>query len=268
MLLQSAPAREAYPGDIFYLHSKLLERAGKFNVEYGNGSITALPVIQTEAGDITSYIPTNVISITDGQIFTSKSLFNQGQRPAIDIPYSVSRVGSTAQIKSLAKVAGGLKMLVSQYEEAKKMVRLSGQVSEENKTIIDRGRVFTSLLVQPENNTIDNETGALILTLFRKDYLNFFKKIEEVVYIKKLLGAFLENDFLGQKIKQAFATTDMDKLMVEMMIKEIILPFIKHHLIIKYPHLRKDHDFIKIYGQIRDDGRVYEAFKNRIKEVN
>lgn len=268
LLLQSAPAREAYPGDIFYLHSKLLERAGKFNVDFGGGSITALPVIQTEAGDITSYIPTNVISITDGQIFTSKSLFNQGQRPAIDIPYSVSRVGSAAQIKTLSKVAGGLKMLVSQYEEAKKMVRLSGQVSEENKTIIDRGRVFTSLLVQPENDVIDNETGTLILTLFRKDYLNFFKNVEEIIFIKKLLGSFLEQDYLGQKIKAAFAKVDMDKVMIEMMIREIILPFIKHHLVSKYPHLRKDQDFIKVYGQVRDDGRVYNAFKKNIEGVN
>lgn len=266
LLLQSAPAREAYPGDIFYLHSKLLERAGKFNESFGGGSITALPVIQTEAGDITSYIPTNVISITDGQIFTSKSLFNAGQRPAIDIPYSVSRVGSSAQIAPLRKVSGGLKHLVSSYEEAKKMVRLSGSVSEENKTIIDRGRVFASLLVQPENDVIDNQAGTLILTLFRKDYLNFFKEVEEIIFIKKLLALYLDRDYIGQKIKSSFTALDMDKVMVEMMIREIVLPFIKYHLIYNYPNLRKDPDFIATYGQIRDDGRVYEVFKQRLQE--
>jgi len=169
LLMKSAPAREAYPGDIFYLHSKLLERAGKFNQNFGGGSITAIPVVQTEAGDITSYIPTNVISITDGQIFTSKTLFNSGQRPAVDIPYSVSRVGSAAQTKVLSKMAGGMKLQISSYEEAMKMTRLSGTVSEENKETIASGRVLTALLAQPEFDIMRQETGILLLSLYKKD---------------------------------------------------------------------------------------------------
>ena len=117
LLLRRPPGREAYPGDIFYLHSQLLERAARLTKEYGGGSITALPIIETQAGDISAYIPTNVISITDGQIFTMSDLFNLGQRPAVDAGYSVSRVGGTAQIKCMKQVSGTLKLELAQYNE-------------------------------------------------------------------------------------------------------------------------------------------------------
>lgn len=265
LLIKSAPAREAYPGDIFYLHSKLLERAGKFIKEYGGGSITALPIVQTEAGDITSYIPTNVISITDGQIFTSKLLFNQGHRPAIDIPYSVSRVGSTAQTKTLAKVAGGLKLTVSQYEEAKKMARLAGEVTEENRDIIDKGRVLMALLVQPEMDVLDYETGALILTLFKKNYLSFFNDSKEIIFIKQLLNKYLKEDILGKKIRSMISEKSVKPEMFELMNREIVLPMVKYHLVQRYPALKRNEKFIELFQSIRDDGRIFKSIERAMK---
>ncbi|MCP4336415.1 MAG: F0F1 ATP synthase subunit alpha [Mycoplasma sp.] len=263
LLMKSAPAREAYPGDIFYLHSKLLERAGRFNEDFGNGSITALPIVQTEAGDITSYIPTNVISITDGQIFTSKKLFNSGHRPAIDIPYSVSRVGSTAQTKSLSSVSGGLKLTVSQYEEAMKMVRLSGEVSEENADIIESGKVLMALLTQPEADVLDYNTGTLLLFLFKKKYLNFFEKKDEVIYIKNILNKYLLEDFIGKKIREIIIERKIEEENFILILREIILPMIKHYLLKTYSYLRKNEKFYELYKDIRDDGRVLNAITRK-----
>ncbi len=263
LLMKSAPAREAYPGDIFYLHSKLLERAGRFNLDFGNGSITALPIVQTEAGDITSYIPTNVISITDGQIFTSKSLFNSGHRPAIDIPYSVSRVGSTAQTEALAMVSGGLKLKVSQYEEAMKMVRLSGEVSEENAETIDSGKVLMALFNQPELDVLDYHTGALLLLLYKRNYLNFFEKKEEISYIKNIINKYLSEDFLGKKIREIIQFHKVAEEQFNLLLQEIILPMIKYYLITKHSYLRKNDKFYNLYKDIRDDGRVFKSVTRR-----
>lgn len=265
LLMKSAPAREAYPGDIFYLHSKLLERAGKFNNNYGGGSITALPIIQTEAGDITSYIPTNVISITDGQIFTSKTLFNAGHRPAIDIPYSVSRVGSTAQSKALASLSSGLKLQVSQYQEAMKMTRLSGTVSEENKEIISSGKVLTDLLVQPEFDVLEVETGTLILSLFKKGYLNFYQESGEVTFVKQILNDFLAHDYVGQSLKELIQKHSLDGDKFELINTQIILPLLKHHIVLNYPESMKDEQFIKIFNDIRNDGIMYSNLRRKLK---
>ena len=257
LLLKSAPAREAYPGDIFYLHSKLLERAGKFIEEFGAGSITAIPIVQTEAGDITSYIPTNVISITDGQIFTNKQLFNSGHRPAVDIAYSVSRVGSTAQSPSLAAVAGGLKMMVSQYNEAEKMARLSGGATEDSQDILDKGRVLMALFIQPEMDVLDYETGALLLSLFKGGFLNFFNKDEEILHVRNVLNDFMKEDFIGQKLKEVIKTQSVSTKQYDLYIGEIILPLIKFYLIDKYPYLKREEKFIEKYRNVRDDGRVF-----------
>ncbi|XP_023226619.1 ATP synthase subunit alpha, chloroplastic-like [Centruroides sculpturatus] len=258
LLIRSAPAREAYPGDIFYLHSKLLERAGRFNDNFGGGSITALPIVQTEAGDITSYIPTNVISITDGQIFTSKTLFNSGQRPAIDVPFSVSRVGSAAQTKALASVSGGLKLTISQYEETRKLARLTGGAQGQNATILENGRVLTALLIQPELDVLFYETGTLLLTLYKHGYLNFFEATHEIVFIKKLLNTYLENDFLGRHIRKMIATSEVKPAFSELVNREIVLPMLKYFLIMQYPHIRKNDRFVELYRDIRDDGRIYK----------
>ena len=263
LLLKSAPAREAYPGDIFYLHSKLLERAGRFIKDFGGGSITAIPIVQTEAGDITSYIPTNVISITDGQIITNKQLFNAGHRPAVDIAYSVSRVGSTAQTPSLAAVSGGLKLLVSQYNEAEKIARLSDGANEDSQDILDKGRVLLALFIQPEMDVLDYETGALLLSLFRNGYLAFFNENEEILYIRNILNDFMKEDFLGKKLKTVIKTQKVTTKQYKMYINEIILPLIKFFLVEKYSYLKKDEKFIEMFKDVRDDERVFRNLTRR-----
>jgi F-type H+-transporting ATPase subunit alpha len=149
-LLRRPPGREAYPGDVFYLHSRLLERAAKLNDELGAGSLTALPIIETQAGDISAYIPTNVISITDGQIFLETNLFYQGIRPAISVGLSVSRVGGNAQTKAIKKVGGGLKLSLAQFRELAAFSQFSTDLDAETRQRIERGQRLTELLKQPQ----------------------------------------------------------------------------------------------------------------------
>lgn len=148
LLLRRPPGREAYPGDVFYLHSRLLERSAKLSDELGGGSLTALPIIETQAGDISAYIPTNVISITDGQIFLETNLFYQGIRPAISVGLSVSRVGGAAQTKALKAVAGGLKLSLAQFRELAAFAQFSTDLDTETRQTIERGQRLTELLKQ------------------------------------------------------------------------------------------------------------------------
>lgn len=149
LLLRRPPGREAYPGDVFYLHSRLLERAAKLNDEYGNGgSLTALPIIETQAGDISAYIPTNVISITDGQIFLKTDMFNEGVRPSVDSGLSVSRVGSAAQIKAMKQVSGSLKLELAQYHEMESFAKFGSELDASTKEILEHGARLTQLLIQ------------------------------------------------------------------------------------------------------------------------
>ena len=150
LLIRRPPGREAYPGDVFYLHSRLLERAACVSPEFGGGSITALPIVETQAGDVSAYIPTNVISITDGQIFLESDLFNQGFRPAINVGISVSRVGGSAQIKSMKKVAGTLKIDQAQYRELEAFSKFSSDMDAVTAMTLDRGRKNNQLLIQPQ----------------------------------------------------------------------------------------------------------------------
>jgi F-type H+-transporting ATPase subunit alpha len=150
LLLRRPPGREAYPGDVFYLHSRLLERAAKLNDELGGGSLTALPIIETQAGDIAAYIPTNVISITDGQIFLETDLFYQGVRPAISVGFSVSRVGGAAQTKAIKAVGGGLKLSLAQFRELAAFSQFSTDLDPETRQTIERGQRLTELLKQPQ----------------------------------------------------------------------------------------------------------------------
>ena len=150
LLLRRPPGREAYPGDVFYLHSRLLERAAKLNDDLGGGSLTALPIIETQAGDISAYIPTNVISITDGQIFLETALFYQGIRPAISVGLSVSRVGSSAQTKAIKSVGGGLKLSLAQFRELAAFSQFSTDLDPETRHIIERGQRLTEILKQPQ----------------------------------------------------------------------------------------------------------------------
>jgi proton translocating ATP synthase F1 alpha subunit len=150
LLLRRPPGREAYPGDVFYLHSRLLERAAKLSDKLGGGSLTALPIIETQAGDIAAYIPTNVISITDGQIFLETSLFYQGVRPAISVGLSVSRVGGDAQTKAIKSVGGGLKLSLAQFRELAAFSQFSTDLDPETRHTIERGQRLTELLKQPQ----------------------------------------------------------------------------------------------------------------------
>ena len=155
LLLRRAPGREAYPGDVFYLHSRLLERACRVTKEYGGGSITALPIIETQAGDISAYIPTNVISITDGQIFLTTELFNNGQRPAVDSGLSVSRVGSAAQIKAMKQVASSLKIELANYSELQAFSQFGSDLDQETKNVLNHGEKLMAVLKQAQYEPMD-----------------------------------------------------------------------------------------------------------------
>jgi len=152
LLLRRPPGREAYPGDIFYLHSRLLERSAKLSKELGGGSITALPIIETQEGDVSAYIPTNVISITDGQIFLETDLFNKGIRPALNVGISVSRVGSSAQTKAMKKVAGKIRLELAQFRELEAFMQFASDLDDETKARLESGRRYVELLKQPQNN--------------------------------------------------------------------------------------------------------------------
>ena len=154
LLLRRPPGREAYPGDIFYLHSRLLERSAKLSTELGGGSITALPIIETQEGDVSAYIPTNVISITDGQIFLETDLFNKGIRPALNVGISVSRVGSSAQTKAMKKVAGKIRLELAQFRELEAFMQFAGDLDEDTKQRIERGQKYTELLKQDQHQPL------------------------------------------------------------------------------------------------------------------
>jgi len=163
LLLRRPPGREAYPGDVFYLHSRLLERAAKLSDERGGGSLTALPVIETKAGDISAYIPTNVISITDGQVFLETDLFNSGIRPAINVGNSVSRVGSAAQVKAMKTVAGTLKLDLAQFRELEAFATFGSDLDRVSQAQLDRGYRLTELLKQPQNQPVPVEEQVLVI---------------------------------------------------------------------------------------------------------
>lgn len=172
LLLRRPPGREAYPGDVFYLHSRLLERAARLNDEYGNGSLTALPIIETQAGDIAAYIPTNVISITDGQIFLNTDEFNEGIRPAVDSGLSVSRVGSAAQVKAMKQVSGSLKLDLAQYHEMEAFARFGSDLDPATKRILDHGARLEQLLVQKQYAPMSVADQVLVLYAAQHGYVD------------------------------------------------------------------------------------------------
>ena len=172
LLLRRPPGREAYPGDVFYLHSRLLERAAKLSDDAGGGSLTALPVIETKAGDISAYIPTNVISITDGQIFLDSDLFNAGQRPAIDTGNSVSRVGSSAQIKAMKSVAGTLRLDLNQYQELASFAQFGSDLDKATQQTLNRGERLTAILKQDEREPMPVEEQVAVIFAASNGYLD------------------------------------------------------------------------------------------------
>ncbi len=171
LLIRRPPGREAYPGDVFYLHSRLLERAARVAPEYGGGSITALPIIETQAGDVSAYIPTNVISITDGQIFLETELFHSGVMPAIDPGISVSRVGGDAQIKAMKKVAGSLKLLYSQYRELQSFAQFGSDLDADTKARLAQGARIVEVLKQNRNRPVAVENQVCIFYAVTHDFL-------------------------------------------------------------------------------------------------
>ena len=172
LLLRRPPGREAYPGDVFYLHSRLLERAAKLNNELGGGSLTALPIIETQAGDLSAYIPTNVISITDGQIFLESDLFHQGIRPAINVGNSVSRVGGSAQIKAMRQVAGSLRLDLAQYRELAAFAQFGSDLDASTQAQLNRGARLVEILKQPQYNPLPVEKQVLIIYAGTNGYLD------------------------------------------------------------------------------------------------
>lgn len=172
LLLRRPPGREAYPGDVFYLHSRLLERAAKMNEEHGNGSLTALPVIETQANDVSAYIPTNVISITDGQIFLETDLFYQGIRPAVNVGLSVSRVGSSAQTKAMKKVAGRVKGELAQYREMAAFAQFGSDLDAATQRLLNRGSRLTELLKQPQFSPLKMEEQVCVIYAGVNGYLD------------------------------------------------------------------------------------------------
>ncbi len=172
LILRRPPGREAYPGDVFYLHSRLLERAAKLNDELGAGSLTALPIIETQAGDVAAYIPTNVISITDGQIFLETDLFNSGIRPAINVGLSVSRVGGAAQIKATKQVAGTLRLDLAQYRELQAFAQFASDLDEVSRNQLERGQRMVEVLKQPPFSPLPAEKQALIIFAGNSGYLD------------------------------------------------------------------------------------------------
>jgi F-type H+-transporting ATPase subunit alpha len=191
LLLRRPPGREAYPGDVFYLHSRLLERAARLNEDYGGGSITALPVIETQAGDISAYIPTNVISITDGQVFLESDLFYKGIRPAVNVGTSVSRVGSAAQTKAMKKVAGKLKISLAQFRELEAFAQFGSDLDEATKKQLDLGNRLVEVLKQPQYSPLPLEKQVIILYAVNNGYLNDVP-VEKVKEFQNKLYDYME----------------------------------------------------------------------------
>ncbi|MDR2457398.1 MAG: F0F1 ATP synthase subunit alpha, partial [Clostridiales Family XIII bacterium] len=194
LLLRRPPGREAYPGDIFYLHSRLLERAAKLADKLGGGSMTALPIIETQAGDVSAYIPTNVISITDGQIFLETDLFFAGQRPAINVGISVSRVGGAAQVKAMKKVAGKLKLELAQFRELQSFSQFGSDIDAETKKKLDHGKVLMEIIKQKQYEPMTVENQIIVFYASVNGYMDDVK-IENVKEFEYGLIDEIETNF-------------------------------------------------------------------------
>jgi F-type H+-transporting ATPase subunit alpha len=219
LLLRRPPGREAYPGDVFYLHSRLLERAAKMSDQHGGGSLTALPVIETQAGDVSAYIPTNVISITDGQIFLETGLFYKGVRPAINVGLSVSRVGSAAQIKAMKQVAGSIKLELAQFREMEAFSQFASDLDASTQKLLNRGRRLTELLKQPQYAPLAVEEQVCVIYSGVKGYLDKIKAEDVQKYEQGLL---VELRSKGKDILVAVRTDKQLKPEMEEKLKKLL----------------------------------------------
>ena len=227
LLLRRPPGREAYPGDVFYLHSRLLERAAKLNAAQGGGSLTALPIIETQAGDLSAYIPTNVISITDGQIFLESDLFHQGVRPAINVGNSVSRVGGSAQIKAMRQVAGTLRLDLAQYRELAAFAQFGSDLDKGTQAQLNRGRRLVEILKQPQYEPVAVEKQVIIVYAATKGFIDAVA-IEDVRRYEEELYRFLESRHPGvlSGIAEKKNLDDALKAAVEAALKDFGLQFV------------------------------------------
>jgi F-type H+-transporting ATPase subunit alpha len=215
LLLRRPPGREAYPGDVFYLHSRLLERAAKLNEDNGAGSLTALPVIETQANDVSAYIPTNVISITDGQIFLETDLFYQGIRPAVNVGISVSRVGSSAQIKAMKTVAGPIKGELAQYREMAAFAKFGSDLDASTQKMLARGERLTELLKQPQYKPFSVEEQVAVIYAGTRGYLDPFPTNRVQAFQDALLGKLKSSypQFLEGIRKEKALSPDLEAML-------------------------------------------------------
>jgi F-type H+/Na+-transporting ATPase subunit alpha len=202
LLLRRPPGREAYPGDVFYLHSRLLERACKLSDEEGGGSLTALPVVETQAGDVSAYIPTNVISITDGQIFLESELFHSGVRPAINVGISVSRVGGSARIKAMNKVAGSLKLDLSQYRELEAFAQFGSELDQATQKILARGERLVAMLNQPQYDPWPVEEQVAAVYAGVNGYLDEIPAADVPRYLEELREQLRAEESILKQIRE------------------------------------------------------------------
>ena len=222
LLLKRPPGREAYPGDVFYLHSRLLERAARISDELGGGSITALPIIETQAQDVSAYIPTNVISITDGQIYLEQELFNAGQRPAISVGLSVSRVGGAAQIKAMKKVAGTLRMTLAQYRELAVFAQFGSDLDKATRDTLVQGERLMEILKQEQYKTISKEEQVVILFIAINKYL-VDVETKKVGEFNQAFIAYIKENY--PNILESINTTGELTTKTEQLVREAVVEF-------------------------------------------
>ena len=229
LLIRRPPGREAYPGDVFYLHSRLLERAAKLSNELGGGSLTALPIIETQAGDVSAYIPTNVISITDGQIFLETELFHSGVMPAVNPGISVSRVGGNAQIKAMKKVAGTLKLIYSQYRELQSFAQFGSDLDADTKARLAQGERIVEVLKQNRSAPVAVEKQVAILYATIHDYL-VKVKVTDVAEYEKGLYEYLDTDASGAAVMETIRTTGNLDADAEQALKSVLSAYTESFL--------------------------------------
>ena len=219
LLLRRPPGREAYPGDVFYLHSRLLERAAKLSDEHGGGSLTALPIIETQGGDVSAFIPTNVISITDGQIFLETELFNQGIRPAINVGLSVSRVGSSAQTKAMKKVSGSMKLELAQYREMAAFAQFGSDLDASTQKLLNRGSKLTELLKQKQYSPMTVAQQVISVFCGVKGYLDDIELKDIAEFENKILEKCKsEKPEIIDSLGSGKLDEDTEKLLIELIV--------------------------------------------------
>jgi len=222
LLLRRPPGREAYPGDVFYLHSRLLERAAKLSPIYGGGSLTALPVIETQAGDVSAYVPTNVISITDGQIFLESKLFNEGIRPAINVGLSVSRVGSAAQVKAMKEIAGTLKLELAQYREVESFASFASELDAATQHTLFRGVRLIELLKQKQGSPLPANVQIIMIYSGMKGYLDKLSLLQVIQFKFFLVNYMYDTNIL----KEFVITNKINHVVINTFLKSAISTFL------------------------------------------